>query len=90
MSCSACSASVERAVGRVEGVESVSVNLLGKTMLCTFDEDKTTVEDIIRAVTKAGFEARLEKEEKREEKAEKSEEEQVSDMILSLYRKDTT
>lgn len=85
MSCSACSASVERAVGRVEGVESASVNLLGKTMLCTFDEDKTNAEDIIRAVTKAGFEARLEKEEKREEKAEKSEEEQVKKRLAVSF-----
>lgn len=57
MSCSACSASVERAVSRIDGVNSAPVNLLAKTMICDFDESKVTAEDIIKAVTKAGFEA---------------------------------
>ena len=34
MTCSACSAHVEKAVRQVEGVDSVSVNLLGNSMLC--------------------------------------------------------
>ena len=33
MTCSACSAHVEKAVGKLEGVEGVSVNLLGNNML---------------------------------------------------------
>lgn len=57
MSCSACSSSVERAVSRLDGVNSASVNLLAKTMICDFDEDRIKSEDIIRAVSKAGFEA---------------------------------
>lgn len=57
MSCSACSASVERAVSRLEGVNSAPVNLLAKTMICDYDESVVTAEDIIKAVTKAGFDA---------------------------------
>lgn len=57
MSCSACSASVERAVSRLDGVTSVNVNLLGKSMICDYDESRVTPKDIISAVEKAGFSA---------------------------------
>ncbi len=66
MSCSACSAAVERAVSRLDGVLSAPVNLLAKTMVCDFDESKVTAEDIVRAVSKAGFEAHEITEEKKE------------------------
>lgn len=66
MSCSACSAAVERAVSRVEGVNRASVNLLAKTMICDIDEKKVTSEDIVKAVSKAGFEASEIAEEKKE------------------------
>ena len=36
MTCSACSAHVEKAVRQVEGVDSVSVNLLGNSMLVEY------------------------------------------------------
>lgn len=72
MSCSACSSSVERAVSRLDGVNSASVNLLAKTMLCDFDEGRIKSEDIIKAVSKAGFEAFEINEQKTEKpKAEK-------------------
>ncbi len=66
MSCSACSAAVERAVSRLDGVVSAPVNLLAKTMVCDFDETKVSTEDIIRAVSKAGFEASEITDEKKE------------------------
>ena len=53
MSCSACSASVERAVKKLDGVKSANVNLLAENMICIFDEKKTTTNDIIKAVEKA-------------------------------------
>lgn len=57
MSCSACSAGVEKAVSRLDGVEKAEVNLLAETMVCKFDADKVTEEDIIKKVEKAGFHA---------------------------------
>lgn len=57
MSCSACSASVERAVKKLDGVKSANVNLLAENMICVFDEKKITTNDIIKAVEKAGFSA---------------------------------
>ncbi len=56
MSCSACSASVERAVKRIDGVTNVSVNLLSGRMVCEF-ESPADASIIIRAVEKAGFSA---------------------------------
>ena len=46
MTCSACSAHVEKAVRQVEGVDSVSVNLLGNSMLVEYG-GKTGPEQII-------------------------------------------
>jgi len=55
MSCSACSAAVEKAASRVEGVNSATVNLLANTMLCEYDESITNDNNIIKAVEDAGY-----------------------------------
>ena len=54
MSCSACSAAVEKAVGRVQGVTSVSVSLLEGRMICELDGPEV-IEKVTAAVDKAGF-----------------------------------
>ena len=51
MSCAACQARVEKAVSKVEGVDSCSVSLLTNSMGV---EGSAAPEDIIRAVTEAG------------------------------------
>ena len=55
MSCAACSARVEKAVGGVEGVSSCSVSLLTNSMTV---EGTATPDEIIRAVEKAGYTAK--------------------------------
>ena len=40
MTCSACSSHVEKSVGKLTGVENVSVNLLTNSMQVEFDENK--------------------------------------------------
>ncbi len=57
MSCSACSANIERVLNRLEGLESVSVNLLNNNMIVDYDENVLSESDIITAVDNAGFEA---------------------------------
>lgn len=52
MSCAACSARVEKAVSKVPGVTSCSVNLLTNSMGV---EGTATTDDIISAVTAAGY-----------------------------------
>lgn len=61
MSCAACSAGVERAVGRLNGVNKVEVSLVAKSMLCDFDETTVSEKQIVEAVKKAGFKAYPEK-----------------------------
>ncbi len=58
MSCSACSARVEKAVAKIVGAENVSVNLLTNSMQVKRDE-KISVEKIIDAVVNAGYGASL-------------------------------
>ena len=55
MTCSACSAHVEKSVARLAGVQSVQVNLLQNSMRVAYEEDKTNAEAIVRAVEQAGY-----------------------------------
>ena len=64
MSCAACQSSVERAVKKVEGVESVSVSLLTSSMSV---EGIAGSNEIIKAVEKAGYKASLKGENKKGE-----------------------
>ena len=56
MTCAACQARVEKAVNKVEGVRSVSVSLLTNSMGVEGDASEA---DVIRAVEKAGYGAKL-------------------------------
>ena len=56
MTCAACQNRVEKAVSKVEGVESCSVSLLTNSMGV---EGTASPQDIIRAVEEAGYGAEL-------------------------------
>ena len=58
MTCTACSAHVEKAVNGVAGVASCNVNLLGNSMLVEYS-DETSAQAIIHAVEEAGYGAAL-------------------------------
>ncbi len=55
MTCSACSSGIERTVGKLEGVRSVEVSLMGKSMRVDFDEETCDVASIQNAVTALGY-----------------------------------
>ena len=55
MTCSACSAHVEKSVSKLEGVDKVSVNLLTNSMQAEYNEDIVNENDIINAVISAGY-----------------------------------
>ena len=55
MSCSACSAHVEKAVSRVPGVDQVQVNLLQNSMVVEYEDEATDAAAIIHAVEDAGY-----------------------------------
>ncbi len=55
MSCSACSARVERAAAALPGMRQVQVNLLTHSMRADFDPQQLSEEDIIAAVRAVGY-----------------------------------
>ena len=55
MTCAACSARVEKVVGQLAGVQNASVNLLGNSMVAEYDPETVGVQEIIAAVTQAGY-----------------------------------
>ena len=55
MSCSACSAGIERAVSKLDGVRSVSVSLMGESMLVGYDETVVNSEKIKQTVLGLGY-----------------------------------
>ncbi len=57
MACAACSARVEKATQKVEGVTSVAVNLLKNSMEVEYDGSPQTISNISKAVKKAGYKA---------------------------------
>ena len=59
MTCSACSAHVDKSVRKLEGVSDVNVNLLANTMVVDYDEKTVTTDEIIKAVEKGGYGANL-------------------------------
>ena len=83
MSCAACSAKVERVVGKLEGVENVSVNLLTNSMQVEYKEDKLSSNDIIKNIADAGYGASLATDTK-QKKEEKSIKKTNDDAIASM------
>ncbi|MFZ5860811.1 MAG: heavy metal translocating P-type ATPase [Spirochaetota bacterium] len=59
MTCAACVAANERAVGKLPGIAHVSVNLATERMEVEFDPTAVDVAQIQAAVKKAGYEAEL-------------------------------
>lgn len=55
MSCSACSSRIEKVVGRMDGVDEMSVNLLTNNARVTYDETKLDMPAIIARIEKLGF-----------------------------------
>lgn len=59
MTCAACQSHVQKAVGKLGGVNGVSVNLLQNNMDVDYDEKVCTIEKIESAVAAAGYEASI-------------------------------
>jgi Cu+-exporting ATPase len=56
MTCSACASAVERAVLKVQGVTTASVNFGSEKLSVSWDPDSTRVSEIKKAVKDAGYE----------------------------------
>lgn len=77
MSCGSCSASLQNALEKMDGVESAGVNLATKTMSVTYDEKKLKISDFNKTVTSLGFKMT-------EAISEENEEAKRKNMILAL------
>ncbi len=55
MTCNHCVMTVTNALKNVDGVKTASVNLDQKTAKVTYDENKTSLEQLKRAVVAAGY-----------------------------------
>ena len=55
MTCSACSARVEKSVSKLPGIQEVAVNLLKNSMVASYDETVLSADEIVKAVEKAGY-----------------------------------
>lgn len=84
MTCAACSARVEKAVGKLAGVDKVAVNLLKNSMVVDYDEAALNTQDIIAAVTNAGYGAEP-KEAAPQGKAAKSAQASANDIARQEY-----
>jgi Cu+-exporting ATPase len=57
MTCAACSARVEKAIGKLEGIESASVNLATEKATVAYNPQVLRVSAIKEAIEKAGYQA---------------------------------
>ncbi|MBY6785531.1 heavy metal translocating P-type ATPase [Clostridium botulinum] len=80
MTCAACAKAVERVSRKLEGVIEANVNIATEKLDITFDKSKVSINDIKRAIEKAGYKA-LEEKNIEEEKNGKE------DAIKSLWRR---
>ncbi|QVK20459.1 copper-translocating P-type ATPase [Mycoplasmatota bacterium] len=55
MTCASCASSVEKAVSKLDGVKEVSVNLTTEKMSVKYNNDILDNDEIIQAVSKAGY-----------------------------------
>ena len=55
MSCSACSAGIERTLNKIEGVLHAEVSLMGESMQVEYDERSVSRDEIIGAVMGLGY-----------------------------------
>lgn len=59
MTCSACSAGIERTLNKMKGIVKAEVSLMGESMNVEYDETTVTREQIIAAVKELGYGASL-------------------------------
>lgn len=83
MSCAACSARVQKVTERLDGVNKANVNLLAGTLDIEYDETKLTSQEIISAVTGAGYGA--EKMQENTPRKNTAQEEALKKMRLRLW-----
>ena len=55
MTCAACAKAIERAVKKLDGVQSQSINMVTEKLEIVYDESKVSFEDFKKAIQKSGY-----------------------------------
>lgn len=84
MTCSSCSSHIEKAVSKLDGVKDVNVNLLSNNMIVEYDLNKLNNQNIIKAVTEAGYGATIPNEYNRKQNKNKDNKEVIKSMKKRL------
>lgn len=67
MACSVCAANVERKLNSLDGINSATVSLAGRTALVDFNSEQITLEDMKREISNAGYDLVIEEDRSAEE-----------------------
>ena len=59
MTCASCSATVERVVSKLPGVQNANVNLAAETLTLDYDPAEISLQQVVSAVAEAGYQAIL-------------------------------
>lgn len=84
MSCSACSAHIDKAIRNVNGVQDVNVNLLNNSMVVEYDDQKVNSDLIMKTVEDAGYKAVLPEQTVVSQKQENPLKQKKKSLILSF------
>lgn len=55
MNCALCPITVKKALSKVEGVTEVNVSFENKQAVVTFEDAKTSTDELVKATTNAGY-----------------------------------
>lgn len=67
MACSVCAANVERKLNSLDGINSTTVSLAGRTALVDFNPEQITLEDMKREISNTGYDLVIEEDRSAEE-----------------------
>lgn len=84
MTCSACSARIEKNINKTEGVIEANVNLLTNSMTVKYDDALLSTEDIIRVVENTGYGASSSEKRRSEAKEVKEDKSEIDEMKKRL------
>jgi P-type Cu+ transporter len=87
MTCAACQARVQRALGKAPGVRNATVNLILNTATVTYDPSATTATELVERIRETGYGAALPSPTRGEVEEQEAEDRAHADEYASLKRK---
>ena len=84
MTCAACANRINLAVGALKGVESVNANIGNNTATVVYDESALAEDDIVRAITDAGYTVISDDRDKAAKEEAKALKVQFRDLVIAI------